>query len=132
MSLKDDFVDFDRFLAERERRELTVRIFGRDCRVPLELPWHYVLKVDAMLHGGPAVSGAENVALLKRMFAPEDYEFITGHPDFRASYIWELIARTWLRAGEAPSRKEPAFRTEDEVKIERTRAAAPKKGRSAR
>ena len=130
---KDRFVDFDRFLAERERRMITVRIFGRDCRVPLELPWHYVLKVDAMLRGGPAVPGEDNLAILKQMFAPEDYEFITRHSEFRASHVWELIARTWLRAeDDAPAEKGPVFRTEDEVKIERSQGGASKKGRSAR
>ena len=130
---KDKFVDFDRFLAEREKRMTTVRIFGRECRVPAELPWHYVLKVDAMLHGGPAVPGEENLAILKQMFSPEDYEFITGNPEFRASYVWELIARTWLRAdGDEPAEKGPVFKTEDEVKIEKTRDGGSKKGRSAR
>ena len=130
---KDKFVDFDRFLAERGQRMITVRIFGRDCRVPAELPWYYVLKVDAMLHGGPAVPGEDNLAILERMFAPEDYAFIVGHPEFRASHVWELIARTWLSAEEdAPERGGPVFRTEDEVKIERTRDGGPKKERSAR
>ena len=130
---KDRFVDFDRFLAEREQRMTTVRIFGRDCRVPVELPWHYVLKVDAMLHGGSNISGEENLAILKQMFAPEDYEFITTHPEFRASYVWELIARTWLRAdSDEPADNGPVFRTEDDVKIERTQDGASKKGRSAR
>ena len=129
---KDKFVDFDRFLAEREQRMTTVRIFGRECRVPAELPWHYVLKVDAMLHGGPAVPGEDNLAILKQMFAPEDYDFITNHPDFRAAYVWELIARTWLRAGEEEENRGPEFRTEDDVRIEKTREGAGKKGRSAR
>ena len=129
--MKDRFVDFDRFLAERERRMMIVRIFGRDCAVPAELPWHYVLKVDAMLHGGGAVSGEENFAILKQMFAPEDFAFITEHPEFRASYVWELIARTWLRE-DADEEKGPVFRTEDDVKIERTRGGASKKARSAR
>ena len=130
---KDKFVDFDRFLAERERRMTTVRIFGRDCRAPAELPWHYVLKVDAMLHGGPAVPGEDNLAILRQMFAPEDYDYITQHPEFRASYVWELIARTWLRdEDDAVTEKGPVFRTEDEVKIKKTRDSAPKKGRSAR
>ena len=125
---KDKFIDFDRFLAEREQRMTTVHIFGRDCKVPAELPWHYVLKVDAMLHGGPAVPGADNLAILKQMFAPEDYEFITTHPEFRASYVWELIARTWLRAeDDAPANEGPVFRTEDDVKIEKTRGKAAKK-----
>ncbi len=130
----NNFIDFDRFLAERERRMLTVRIFGRDCQVPAELPWHYVLKVDAMLRGGPNISGADNLAILRQMFSPEDYAFITGHPDFRASYVWELIARTWLRAGdgEPEAGGAPVFRTEDDVKIERTRVQSPKKGPSAR
>ena len=126
--IKDRFVDFDRFLAERERQMITVRIFGRDCKVPAELPWHYVLKVDAMLRGGSNVSGEDNLAILRQMFAPEDYEFITRHREFRASYVWELIARTWLRAEEdVPAEKGPVFRTEDDVKIERTRGGAKKK-----
>lgn len=130
----DQLIDFDRFLAEREQQKRIVRIFGRDCPVPSELPWTYVLKVDAMLHGGPRVSGTDNLELLRRMFSPEDYAFIVGHPEFRASYVWELIARTWLRAGDDEGRPKagPVFRTEDEVKIEQTRADAPKKERSAR
>ena len=129
---KDKFIDFDRFLAEREQRMTTVHIFGRDCKVPAELPWHYVLKVDAMLHGGPAVPGTDNLAILKQMFAPEDYDFITNHPDFRASYVWELIARTWLRAEDEEENRGPVFRTEDDVKVEKTQSGASKKGRSAR
>ena len=130
---KDRFIDFDRFLAEREQRMTTVHIYGRDCRVPAELPWHYVLKVDAMLHGGPAVPGTDNLAILKQMFAQEDYEFITQHPEFRASHVWELIARTWLRAEEDSSEdRGPAFHTEDEVKVEKTQDGRSKKGRSAR
>ena len=130
---KDKFIDFDRFLAEREQRLTTVHIFGRDCKVPAELPWHYVLKVDAMLHGGPAVPGTDNLAILKQMFTPEDYDFITQHPEFRASYVWELIARTWLRAeDDAPADKGPVFRTEDDVKVEKTQNGASKKGQSAR
>ena len=125
---KDKFVDFDRFLAEREKRMTTVRIFGRDCKVPAELPWHYVLKVDAMIHGGPAVRGEENLAILKRMFGPEDYAFITQHSEFCASYVWELIAQTWLRAGEdAPRDEGSEFKTEDDVKIEKTREGSGKK-----
>ena len=130
---KDKFVDFDRFLAEREKRMTTVRIFGRECRVPAELPWHYVMKVDAMLHGGSALSGKDNLAILKQMFAPEDYDFLINHPEFRASYVWELIARTWLRAEDDESAdKGPEFKTEDDVKVEKTRAGGAKKGRSAR
>ena len=130
---KDKFVDFDRFLAEREQRMFTVRIFDRDCKVPAELPWHYVLKVDAMLHGGDPVPGQDNLAILEQMFAPEDYAFITAHPEFRASYVWELIARTWLRAeDDAPADKGPVFKTEDDVKVEQTRGGAAKKERSAR
>ena len=127
------FVDFDRFLAERERRMISVRIFGRECEVPAELPWHYVLKVDGMLRGGPAVSGGDNLEILKQMFSPEDFAFITGHSEFRASYVWELIARVWLREdGDVDAKKGPVFRTEDELRIERTRDGAKKKERSAR
>ena len=130
---KDKFIDFDRFLAEREQRMTSVRIFGRECKVPAELPWHYVLKVDAMLHGGPAVPGMDNLAILKQMFSPEDYAFIVQHPEFRASYVWELIARTWLRADEEDSKDEgPVFRTEDDLKVEETQDGKGKKGRSAR
>ena len=129
---KEKFVDFDCFLAEREGREITVRVFGRDCRVPAELPWHYVLKVDAMLHGGAGIPGADNFALLKQMFRPEDFAFITGHPEFRASYVWELIARIWLRAGEEEKAEAPAFKTEDEVRIAETRESGAKKDMSAR
>lgn len=131
--LKNRYIDFDRFLAERGRQMTVVHIFGRDCRVPVELPWHYVLKVDAMLRGGPAVSGMDNLAVLKQMFAPEDFEFITRHPEFRASHVWELIARTWLRTGEdAPEEKGPVFHTEDDVKVEKTQGGASKKDESAR
>ena len=130
---KDRFVDFDRFLAEREQQMTTVRIFGRDCRVPAELPWHYVLKLEAMRQGGTRMDGAEHLALLEQMFTPEDHAFITQHPEFRASLVMELIARTWLRAGEdAQEEKGPVFRTEDDVKVEETQAGASKKGGSAR
>ena len=129
---KDKFVDFDRFLAEREQRMTTVRIFGRDCKVPAELPWHYVLKVDAMLRGGPAIPGEDNLKLMEQMFAPEDCAYITGHPAFRASLVWELIARTWLRDEEEAQPRGAVFRTEDDLKIERTRESGSKKAGSAR
>ena len=38
--------DFDRFMAEREDGRMRLRILGRDCEVPRELPWHYMLKVE--------------------------------------------------------------------------------------
>lgn len=125
--------DFDRFIAEREDKKITVRIFGRECKVPSELPWHYMLKVEGMLNKKLRISGEDNMNLLKQMFAPDDFEFIINNPDFRASYVWELIAYTWLRDDEADKKdKEPVFRTEDDVKVEKTQAGASKKGRSAR
>ena len=123
--------DFDRFMAEREERKMTVRILGRDVEVPAELPWEYVMKVERMLRTGEPVSGRENIDLMRRMLREEDYEYITRHPAFRASWFWEIIAFAWLRSEEA-SDGAPGFRCEDDVKAEETQADASKKARSAR
>ncbi len=120
-------VDFDRFLAEREDRTMTVRVFGRDCEVPVELPWVYVLKIQEMLSGKIQISGEENMKLLQQMFSRDDFEFIVSHPEFRYSYVWELIAYTWLRADAPEKPSEPVFRTEDDIKVEQTQAGAKKK-----
>lgn len=127
--MKNAIKDFDRFIAEKEGAKMTVRILGRDIEVPSELPWHYVMKVERFLKGGEGISGAENIALLKQMLKPEDYEYITNHPEFRASWFWDLIAYTWLRAEDAPA-KEPEFKSEDDVKVEASKPA--KKKESAR
>lgn len=124
--------DFDRFMAEREGGTMAVRILGRECRVPRELPWTYMLKVERMLRTGEPVSGEENIALLRRMLSPEDFEYITAHPDFRASWFWEIIAFAWLRADGGGTDEGPSFQNEDDVRVERTRAASPKKPPSAR
>jgi len=123
--------DFDRFMAEREDGRMRLRILGRDCEVPRELPWHYMLKVERMLRTGEPVSGEDNIALVRQVLSPEDFEYVTGHPAFRASWFWELIAFAWLR-GDAPAQAGPAFRTEDDLRVERTRAGRSKKQRSAR
>ena len=123
--------DFDRFMAEREQKPMAVRILGRDCLVPRELPWSYMLKVERMLKTGEPIPGEENIALLKRVLSPEDYAYVTGHPDFRASWFWEIIAFAWLRA-EPEGAPKRGFVTEDDVRVERTRASRPKKRRSAR
>ena len=120
-------VDFDQFLAEREDRTMTVRVFGRECEVPVELPWAYVLKIQGMIRGQLQISGEENMNLLRQMFSAEDFAYITGHPEFRISYVWDLIAYTWLSAEDEKKPAEPVFRTEDDVKIEQTQAGAEKK-----
>lgn len=125
--MKNTLKDFDRFIAEREGTRMTVRILGRDVTVPAELPWHYVMKVERMLKGGDRISGEENAALLRQMFSPEDYEYITTHPEFRASWFWDLIAFTWLRADDEETR--PQFKSEDDVKTEQSKPA--KKTQSA-
>ena len=124
--------DFDRFMAERAGDRMTVRILGRDCRVPRELPWHYMLRVERMIRTGDPIPGEENMAMLRRMLLPEDYEYVTSHPDFRASWFWEIIAFAWLRADEGPSARDGGFQCEDDVRVERTREDRPKKTRSAR
>lgn len=128
--------DFDRFLAEREQPRMTVRILGRDCEVPRELPWVYMLKVERMLRTGEPIPGEDNVALVRRVLSKEDFEYVTGHPDFRASWFWELIAFAWLRAGEPDSGRAdaggPVFRNEDDVRAAQTRASRRKRRRSAR
>ena len=133
--------DFDRFLAEREQPRMTVRILGRDCEVPRELPWVYMLKVERMLRTGEPIPGEDNVALVRRVLSKEDFEYVTGHPDFRASWFWELIAFAWLRAGEpdsgradagGPDSGGPVFRNEDDVRAAQTRASRRKRRRSAR
>ena len=112
--------DFDRFMAEREAPEMCLRILGRDCRVPRELPWSYMLKVERMLRTGEPVGGEDNIALIRQVLSPEDYEYLTHHPSFRASWFWEIIAFGWLRDDETEER--PGFVTEDDVKVRRTEA----------
>ena len=124
--------DFDRFMAERAGEKMTVRILGRDCRVPRELPWHYMLRVERMLKTGEPIPGEENMAMLRRMLSGEDYAYVTSHPDFKASWFWEIIAFAWLRPdGDAGARRD-GFRCEDDVRVARTREDCPKKTRSAR
>lgn len=119
--------DFDQFLAEKEDRRMRVRIFGRDCEVPLELPYYYVLKIEAMVKEGRNIQGDENMTLLRQMFQPEDFAFITQHPQFKASTVWELIAYTWLNESQETA-KEPQFKTEDDLKIAQTQGGSKKKG----
>ena len=111
--------DFDRFMAEREDEKLCLRILGRDCMVPRELPWSYMLRVERMLRTGEAVSGEENIALLRQVLSPEDFDYLTRHPAFKASWFWEIIAFGWLRADET---EKPGFVTEDDLKIKSTDA----------
>ena len=128
-------LDFDAFLAESEDKTKIIRIFGRDCEVPVELPFTYVLKIEAMLKGkGKRITGEENIALLKRMFRPQDISYIMNHPKFHASDVWNLIAFAWLQGNaDAPEEpQDPVFHTEDDLKAEQTRAKTPKKRRSAR
>ena len=122
--------DFDRFMAEREDEKLCLRILGRDCMVPRELPWYYMLKVDRLVRSGEPISGEDNEKLLRQVLSKEDYDYLTGHPSFRASWFWEIIAFGWLRdEEEAPAK--PGFRTEDDMKVAVTREAAAKNGSSA-
>ena len=116
--------DFDRFMAERGEEKMEIVILGRACEVPRELPWSYMLKVERLLRTGEPIPGEENIALVKRILKPEDYAYVTNHPSFRASWFWELIAWAWLR-GDEP-REERGFRTEDDLRVARTRAARPK------
>ena len=121
-------LDFDRFLSERENATMTIRVFGRDCTVPAELPFDYMLKIERMVRDKVAITGEENFMLLRQMFSSDDFEYIVHHPEFRASYVWELIAFAWLRAEiEEQKPSEPVFKTEDEVKIEETKARSAKK-----
>lgn len=119
--------DFDRFLAEREGRSMRLRILGREVEVPSELPWWYVMKVERLLNEGTPVSGEENAALLRQLLREEDYEYIVRHPQFRASWFWEIIAFGWLR-GDGEEERAPGFRTEDELKVDSTREARGKNG----
>ncbi len=122
--------DFDRFLAEREPRGMALRILGRECRVPSELPWWYVMKVERMLREGEPISGEENARLLEQLMTAEDFAYVTGHPEFRASWFWEIIAFGWLR-GEAPEAAKPGFQTEDDLRVRETREGAEKNESSA-
>ena len=119
--------DFDRFLAEREGRGMELRILGRTCAVPAELPWWYMLLVERMLREGEPIPGEVNVRLLKQLLSEEDYAYITGHPEFRASWFWEIIAFGWLRGDDTPALT-PGFRTEDDMKVEATRERPGKNG----
>ena len=109
--------DFDRFMAEKEDEKLCLRILGRNCMVPRELPWSYMLRVERMLRTGEPVSGEENIALLKQVLSPEDFDYLTHHPSFKASWFWEIIAFGWLRSDET---EKPGFVTEDDVKVKST------------
>lgn len=119
--------DFDKFIAEREGAKIQVRIFGRECSVPSELPWYFMMKVERMFRTGESISGEENIALVKQMLSPEDFEYVTTHPEFRASYFWQLIAFVYLHREEPEKPVGPVFKTEDDVKIEKTQAGASKK-----
>ena len=112
--------DFDRFMAEREDARMAVKVLGREISVPRELPWYYMLKVDRLVRSGEPISGEDNERLLRQVLSKEDYDYLTGHPSFRASWFWEIIAFGWLRGGEARDGA-PEFRTEDELKVEQTR-----------
>ena len=121
--------DFDRFLAEREGRTVRLRILGRECEAPGELPWWYVMKVERLLREGTPIDGEENARLLRQLLRPEDFEYVTGHPEFRASWFWEIIAFGWLR--EENEAGEPGFETEDDRRVARSREASAKKAQSA-
>lgn len=121
--------DFDRFMEEREDVKMDIVIFGRHCKVPMELPWDYVLKVERMFRTGESISGQENIDMLKRLLSEEDFEYVTTHPDFRASYFWEIIAYGWLRDDQKDKKSAaPSFRTEDDIKVERSRDRQKKTG----
>ena len=93
-----------------------------------ELPFDYMLKIERMVRDKVAITGEENFMLLRQMFSSDDFEYIVHHPEFRASYVWELIAFAWLRAEKEEQKpSEPVFKTEDEVKIEETKARSAKK-----
>ena len=111
--------DFDRFMAEREDARMAVKVLGREISVPRELPWYYMLKVDRLVRSGEPISGEDNERLLRQVLSKEDYDYLTGHPSFRASWFWEIIAFTWLRSDE----KKPGdgFTTEDDERVRRTR-----------
>ena len=111
--------DFDRFMAEREDGRMAVKVLGREISVPRELPWYYMLKVDRLVRSGEPISGEDNERLLRQVLSKEDYDYLTGHPSFRASWFWEIIAFTWLRSDE----KKPGdgFTTEDDERVRRTR-----------
>ena len=111
--------DFDRFMAEREDARMAVKVLGREISVPRELPWYYMLKVDRLVRSGEPISGEDNEKLLRQVLSKEDYDYLTGHPSFRASWFWEIIAFTWLRSDE----KKPGdgFTTEDDERVRRTR-----------
>ena len=119
------------YLAEREDSKMTLHIFGRDCLVPRELPFSYTLKVERMLRGGEPITGKENMELLKRLLTEDDYEYVTTHPEFRASYFWEIIASGWLRQ-DKPQKKQGEFKTEDDLRVEASKVDAAKKNQSAR
>ena len=111
--------DFDRFMAEREDARMAVKVLGREISVPRELPWYYMLKVDRLVRSGGPISGEDNEKLLRQVLSKEDFDYLTGHPSFRASWFWEIIAFTWLRSDE----KKPGdgFTTEDDERVRRTR-----------
>ena len=111
--------DFDRFMAEREDARMAVKVLGREISVPRELPWYYMLKVDRLVRSGEPISGEDNERLLRQVLSKEDYDYLTGHPSFRASWFWEIIAFTWLRSDE----KKPGdgFTTEDDERVRQTR-----------
>ena len=111
--------DFDRFMAEREDDRMAVKVLGREISVPRELPWYYMLKVDRLVRSGEPISGEDNEKLLRQVLSKADYDYLTGHPSFKASWFWEIIAFTWLRSDEEKSGD--GFTTEDEERVRRTR-----------
>ncbi len=126
-----EYKDFDAFIAEKEKQTKTLHILGRDCEVPLELPWWYVVKVDRMRIGGEPISGEENIEMLKYLLKPEDYEYVVNHKDFKASYFWQIIAYGWLMEEPKKKKKGGGFKTEDDVRVEKSKDESAKKSQSA-
>lgn len=120
------FIDFDKYMAERGQELKTVRIFGRDCDVPQEVPFDYMMTMLKLSAEEQGMTASANIRLLQQMFKQDDYEFITTHPSFKLSDVHALVRKIWLESDDDEA-DEPDEITEDNLAIEKSGANRRKK-----
>lgn len=121
-----NYVDFDKFLSEREKETKTVKIFGRKCKVLADLPFIYMMKAIALSKEGKRPTATMNLDVLKHMFAPDDFEYISTHFEFTLPAIRAIIEKIWMSDDEEES-NEPEEITEDDLAIQNSGIKKPKK-----
>ena len=120
------YIDYDKYYAEREHETTTVRIFGRDCEVPVELPFDYMMKLIKLSQEEKGASTSENLKLLSQMFKPDDYKHITTNPKFKVSDVHALVRVVWLETPDDDDGEAEEV-TEDSLIIEKSGAHQRKK-----